>query len=90
MGAVITGTHGGGLNQPIIAKYVTAMEMVTGNGKHLKINRNTTPNFQSYLINFGGLGIVTKMTMRIQPRYMVNKQIYTDMRWDELFKEENF
>ena len=56
------------------------MEMVTGNGKYLKIHRDNTPNFQSYLINFGGIGIVTKMTMRIEPRYMVNKQIYTDMR----------
>jgi alditol oxidase len=66
------------------------MKMITGTGEVLHLNRDNTPDFNRYLMSFGGLGVVTKMTMRIEPTYEVNKQIYTDMKWDTIFKDENF
>ena len=90
VGAVITGTHGGGPRQPLMTKFVTGLELITGEGEHLKLTRDNTPDFQRYLLTFGGLGVITRMTMRIEPTYMVHKMIYTNMKWDTIFQDDNF
>lgn len=64
--------------------------MVQGDGQLVTISKEHTPDFQSYLINFGGLGVIVNMTMKVQQTFMSMKSIYTDLMWDEMFKEENF
>lgn len=61
-GSVITGTHGSGINNKIIASYALKMSMVLSNGDVLHLNKDFNKDFNSYLINMGALGVVYSMT----------------------------
>ena len=84
-GSISTGTHGSGHELPIHAEDVTQMEIVTPKGEVLHLTKGKTPNFLSYLLNFGGIGVITSMSMRIIPTYNIRKSIYKDLKWDTLF-----
>lgn len=64
---------------------ITAMEMVLADGCLLKISKEKTPNFNDYIINFGALGVVTSITIRLEPEFFVNKEIYENLSFDALF-----
>ena len=44
--------------------------------------------FWYYLLSFGTLGIVTKMTLAIVPEFMVLKSIFVNIGWDTLKSQE--
>jgi xylitol oxidase len=69
---------------------VVAFDIVFADGTLKSLSRNTTPNFSSYLINFGGLGVITSMTIRLVPTFLVSKSIYENLQWDVLFDKKNF
>jgi alditol oxidase len=83
---MITGTHGSGTQHQILASLVTEIDMVFADGTLKTLNRENTANFNSYLMNFGGIGIITAVTIRVEPKYMVHKSIYQDMSWNTLFQ----
>ena len=83
VGSVVTGTHGGGINNQAMATYVTQMRFVDPNGE-LKVVNNDTPDFKRYLHSFGLLGVIYEMTMTIEPEFAVIKCIYEDVPWDFL------
>jgi xylitol oxidase len=85
-GSVSTGTHGSGHMLPQHGEDVTRMEIVTPKGEVLKLIKGKTPNFSSYIMNFGGIGVITSMSMRILPTYNIRKSIYKDLKWDVFFK----
>ena len=71
--------------------------MVFADGTLKTINQVNTPLFKHYLINFGGLGIITHMTMKVMPRYMVYKSVYHSLKfkdfianYDEIEHKKNF
>ena len=59
--------------------------MVFADGTLKTLNRENCKDFDSYLINFGGLGVVTAMAIKVEPKFMVFKSIYQDLEWDTLF-----
>lgn len=67
-----------------------AFDLVFPDGKLKTLTKDGTPDFEHYLYNFGGLGVVTTMTMRLVPTFMVSKSIYHNLQWDVLFDPENF
>jgi len=89
VGSNCTATHGSGHKLPVHADNVTAIEMVTPKGEVLHLTKEKTPNFKNYIINFGAVGIITKMSMEIERSYMIRKSIYSDLKWDVLFKNYN-
>ena len=89
VGAVVTGTHGGCINCHEIAGYVTQMKIIDPNGK-IKVVNKETPEFKSYLHSFGLLGVITEMTMNVEPEYAVIKCIYEDLPWDFLQDYEKY
>ena len=68
---------------------ITEMEMVFADGTIKVLNKKTTPNFDQYIINFGALGVVTSMTIRLEPKFFVNKEIYENLTFDALFSNLN-
>lgn len=66
-----------------------SVDIVFPDGTLKTLTRDVTPNFQNYLLNFGGLGVITSMTLRLEPSYMVSKSIYTNLQWDVLFDPKN-
>ena len=83
VGAVVTGTHGGSTTQKQLASLVTAMRLVDPDG-NIKVLDKESPDFNHYLHAFGLLGVITEMTMKIEPEFAVLKCIYEDLSWDFL------
>ena len=59
VGGMITATHGSGINHRILANMVTEFDIVIADGTLKTFSKKETPNFSSYLINFGSIGAIT-------------------------------
>ena len=90
VGSMLTGTHGSGHKYQILTNNVTEFDIVFPDGTLKTLNSTTTPHFWNYLFNFGGLGVITSMSMVLVPKFMVNKSVYQDLYWDTLFKKDVF
>jgi len=77
-GACATGTHGSGDGNANLASAVAALEMVDGRGQVLMVSR-TDPDFGGMVIGLGALGIVTRMTLDIQPTYAMRQDVYLEL-----------
>jgi xylitol oxidase len=79
-GACATGTHGSGVNNGNLSTAVSAFEIVTASGDVLSIARNTDLRmFQAGVVNLGALGVVTKVTLDVQPAFTMRQDVYLDM-----------
>ena len=85
VGSMITATHGSGHKYQIFANNILDFDIVFADGTLKTLSRENTPHFGNYLLNFGGLGVITSMTMRLVPTFMVSKSIYQNLQWDVLF-----
>ena len=90
VGGMITATHGSGPQHKILAARVRAMDVVLADGKLVTLSKASTPNFESYLINFGAIGVITSMTILLERKFYVHKAIYENLRFDSLFNKQNF
>ncbi|HEY7176944.1 MAG TPA: FAD-binding protein [Micromonosporaceae bacterium] len=82
-GAVATGTHGSGTGN--LATAVTAIEMVTAGGDLRTLRRDTDGDaFAAAVVGLGALGVVTRLTLRIEPAYEVAQWVYEGMPWERL------
>ncbi len=70
-GACATGTHGSGGRLPILAARVTAMELVLADG-----SRTTTLPLEAAAVALGALGVVTALTLRVEPTYEVRQDVF--------------
>lgn len=82
-GSVATATHGSGNANPSLASAVTAMSMVTGTGDLLRIDQ-TSPDFTGVVVHLGALGVVTDLTLSIEPTFLVRQDVYQHLPWDQL------
>jgi xylitol oxidase len=79
-GACATGTHGSGVNNGNLSTAVSAFEIVTASGDVRSIARSTDPRmFQATVVNLGALGVVTKITLDVQPAFTMRQDVYLDM-----------
>jgi xylitol oxidase len=59
------------------------MEVVTGNGKLVLFSRDDD-DFYGAVISLGGLGIVTKLTLAISPRFQMQQDVYENLPLKQL------
>jgi xylitol oxidase len=79
-GASATGTHGSGVNNGNLSTAVSAFEFVTAGGDVRSIARDTDLRmFQATVVNLGALGVVTKVTLDVQPAFTMRQDVYLDM-----------
>ena len=79
-GACATGTHGSGVKNGNLSTAVSALEIVTAGGEVLPIARNKDPGtFQAAVVNLGALGVVTKVTLDVQPAFTMRQDVYLDL-----------
>lgn len=77
VGACSTGTHGSGLHQQGLASAVTALELMTATGERQTFSQAADPEqFSGMVVSLGALGVVTRMTLRIEPTYQVLQEVY--------------
>ena len=79
-GACATGTHGSGVDNGNLSTAVSAFEIVTAGRDVLSIARHTDLRlFQASVVNLGALGVVTKVTLDVQPAFTMRQDVYLDM-----------
>jgi len=79
-GACATGTHGSGVTNGNLSSAVSALEIVTAGGDVLRISRERDPTiFQGAVVNLGALGVVTKVTLDVQPAFAMRQDVYLDL-----------
>jgi xylitol oxidase len=79
-GACATATHGSGVNQGNLSTAVSAMEIVTAGGEVLKLARDKDGRaFQGAVVNLGALGVVTKVTLDVQPTFRMRQDVYLNL-----------
>ncbi len=77
-GAVATGTHGSGPTLGSLSTAVVGLDLVTATGAVLRLDR-TDPRFPGAVVALGALGVVTAVTLAVQPTYDVAQTVYQDL-----------
>ncbi|MDP9695791.1 UNVERIFIED_ORG: xylitol oxidase [Arthrobacter globiformis] len=86
-GAVATATHGSGDRNGNLATAVAGLELVAADGG-LLTSRRGEPDFDGMVVNLGALGIVSSLTLDIEPTFPVSQSVFEDLKWDQVL--ENF
>ena len=79
-GAVATSTHGSGDRLGSLAAAVAAVELVGPGGDVRWLTRGEA-GFDGSVVALGALGIVTRLTLDVEPTYLMRQDVYTEMRW---------
>jgi alditol oxidase len=82
-GAIATATHGSGDANGNLATAVRAVELVTSEGQVLTVARGE-PNFDGIVVGLGALGVVTRVTLDVEPAYEVRQRVFEGLSWDAL------
>jgi xylitol oxidase len=79
-GACSTATHGSGEKNGNLATAVSALELVTASGDVVKLSRQQDADFfLGAVVGLGALGVVTKITLDIQPTYLMRQYVYLNL-----------
>ena len=84
-GAVATATHGSGDANGNLATAVAALELVTSSGEVVAAARGA-PDFDGLVVGLGALGVITRLTLDVEPAYEVRQRVFEDLAWDRLFE----
>ncbi len=88
-GACATATHGSGNKNGNLSTAVSGMEIVTGTGETIKLTKEKDgQKFLAAVVNLGALGVVTKVTLDIQPTFEMNQYVYQNLPFSQL--KDNF
>jgi len=79
-GACSTATHGSGERNGNLASAVSGLEMVTASGDVLKLLRERDgETFRGAVVGLGALGVITRVTLDIQPTFMMRQYVYENL-----------
>src|SRR6202040_1060384 len=79
-GACSTATHGSGERNGNLATAVSALEFVTADGEVVKLSRQQDTNFfTGAVVALGALGVITEITLDIQPTFQRGQYFYKNL-----------
>lgn len=82
-GSVATGTHGSGVGNGALASSVREVELVTGDGSVVVVGRGDA-RFGGAVTSLGALGVVTALTLDLEPSFDVEQHVFTELPLDGL------
>ncbi|MFD7132266.1 FAD-binding protein [Streptomyces sp. NPDC059894] len=77
-GSVATGTHGSGVRNGPLAAAVREVEIVTADGSTVVIGRGDE-RFGGAVTALGALGVVTALTLDLEPAFDVEQHVFTEL-----------
>ena len=84
-GGCATATHGSGVHNGNLSSVVREMEFITASGELVKLSREKdNEKFHGAVIHLGGLGVITKMTLAVEPTYQVKQYVYENLPLSQL------
>ncbi len=79
-GACTTATHGSGVRNGNLATAVAALEIVKADGDLYMLSREKDGDkFYSAVVGLGAIGVITKVTLDIQPTFMMRQYVYENL-----------
>ena len=82
-GAIATATHGSGDGNGNLATAVAGLELLDARGDLVAVGRGD-PDFEGMVVSLGALGVVTAVTLDVQPAFEVKQRVFQDLPWDDL------
>jgi len=84
-GACSTATHGSGEKNGNLATAVSGLEMVTASGDVVNLSReHDGDKFLGAVVGLGALGVITKVTLDIQPTFLMRQYVYENLPLSQL------
>ncbi|OIJ96130.1 FAD-binding protein [Streptomyces sp. MUSC 14] len=77
-GSVATGTHGSGVGNAPLAAAVRELEVIVASGDTRTMGRDNG-RFDGAVTSLGALGVVTALTLDLEPAYEVEQRVYTEL-----------
>jgi xylitol oxidase len=79
-GSCTTATHGSGVKNGNLSSAVSALELVTASGEVVRLSRKQDRDkFHGAVVGLGALGVITKITLDIQPTYTMRQVVYENL-----------
>jgi alditol oxidase len=85
-GATATGTHGSGTGNRILSAAVAALDYVAADGELRHAERGEA-GFAGMPVGLGAFGIVVRLTLDIEPSYLIRQDIYTGLSWERVLAD---
>ena len=82
-GAIATATHGSGVGNGNLATAVAGLELVLSSGDVVTVERGDDA-FDGMVVGVGALGVVTRVTLDVEPAFEVRQDVFEGMSWDTL------
>lgn len=84
-GTIATATHGSGVHNKNLSAAVRALEIVKADGSVLHLSRDKDGDrFRMAVVHMGALGVVTRVTLDILPRFDMSQVVYQNLSFDQL------
>lgn len=86
-GSCATATHGSGLTSGNLATFVIAIEFADASGNLIKLTK-ADKEFDGAIVLMGALGVVTRLTLAIEPTFQMQQNVYRNLAMSKL--QDNF
>ena len=85
-GATSTATHGSGTTLGNLSTGIRALEFITPSGELQTISQGD-PDFAGAAVALGALGPISRVTLAVEPSYLVRQDTYRALSWDALLSD---
>jgi alditol oxidase len=85
-GATATGTHGSGTRNQILSAAIAGLEYVDADGELRQAGR-ADPVFDGMAVGLGAFGVVVRITLDVQPTYLIRQDVYAGPTWDRVLAD---
>ncbi|MDO3627720.1 FAD-binding protein [Mucilaginibacter sp. BT774] len=84
-GSITTATHGSGIKNGNLSSVVTGLEIVIADGSIVHLSKTVDPEkLNAAVVGLGALGIITKITLQIEPTYNVRQRVFLKLPISQL------
>lgn len=84
-GATATATHGSGDRNGTLATSVRSLEVVQADGSVIEVSRGDD-RFGAYVVGLGAFGVISRLTLDIEPTFAVAVTVFEELQWDDLYE----